>query len=541
VGYGIYQEVKKRRKENEMKTAAIYCRVSTEDQEREGTSLQTQLEASLKYCQNRDYQVAYHFSETYSGLTLERPKLNELRELVRNKQTDVIVIYCLDRLSRDPTHGVILTQELERHGVKLEAVTEDVDNSELGKLISYIRGFASKLEAEKIRERTTRGKRAYVQQGKLPIGTGKGLYGYKWDKETKKRIPVEFEVKVVQRIFTMLAEGKGYFNIARTLNEIGIPTKTGSKWSARTLYNMAGNPGYVGMTYYGQTQGSRRTKVTKKPESDWVPLPGITPPIISKELFDWVQEIRRRNRELHKVKTKQEYLLRGHAYCGHCGSHLVGSLMGHRFRYYHCRGTYTTATRAKTCDARYIRADCLEGVVWQSIRKVLEHPDVVLAGVKGELENERKTVIQGVSLDAQIQKLTKRVKNYDSEEKRLVQLFRYGEFNQDTILDELNRLKSEREADKATLHKLKADKERIAVLESAEVKLSEYCERLKRDLDSASYQDKRDILDMLAIKVTATAQAIDIDGVIPLEPMFTQTSGESPDITHHWTNMGITT
>lgn len=170
-----------------------------------------------------------------------------------------------------------------------------------------------------------------------------------------------------------------------------------------------------------------------------------------------------------------------------------------------------------------------------------EHPDVVLAGVKEELENEQKTAIRGVSLDAQIQKLTKRVKNYDSEEKRLVQLFRYGELNQDTILDELNRLKNEREADKATLHKLATDKERIAALENADVKLSEYCERLKHDLDSASYQDKRDILDMLAIKVTATVQSIDIDGVIPLEPAFTQTSGESPDITHHWTNIGITT
>ena len=118
--------------------AAIYCRVSTEDQEREGTSLQSQLEACHNYCQDRDYDVDYRFNEAYSGLTLERPKLNELRELVRNGQIDAIVVYCLDRLSRDPTHGVILTQELEKHGVKLEAATEDVDNTELGKLIIVI-------------------------------------------------------------------------------------------------------------------------------------------------------------------------------------------------------------------------------------------------------------------------------------------------------------------------------------------------------------------------------------------------------------------
>ena len=68
--------------------AAIYCRVSTEDQEREGTSLQSQLEACKKLAQERDYEVLEEFIaiETYSGLSLERPKLNELREWVRNKK-----------------------------------------------------------------------------------------------------------------------------------------------------------------------------------------------------------------------------------------------------------------------------------------------------------------------------------------------------------------------------------------------------------------------------------------------------------------------
>ena len=83
-----------------MKTAAIYCRVSTDNQESEGTSLQTQIENCLTYCRGKDYDVAYRFSEAYSGLSLERPKLNELRELVRTEAIDIIVCYSLDRLSR---------------------------------------------------------------------------------------------------------------------------------------------------------------------------------------------------------------------------------------------------------------------------------------------------------------------------------------------------------------------------------------------------------------------------------------------------------
>ena len=116
--------------------AAIYCRVSTDNQETEGTSLQTQFEACIKYCQGKGYEVAHCFSETYSGLTLDRPRLNELRELARIGDIDVVVVYCLDRLSRDPVHGVIIIEELENHHVTLEAVTETVDGSEMGKLIS---------------------------------------------------------------------------------------------------------------------------------------------------------------------------------------------------------------------------------------------------------------------------------------------------------------------------------------------------------------------------------------------------------------------
>src|SRR4030067_1185022 len=159
--------------------AAIYCRVSTNNQEREGTSLQTQLENCLTYCQGKGYDVSYRFSEAYSGLSLERPELDKLRELVRTEAIDVLVCYSLDRLTRDPGHGVIITQELEKHHVTLEAVTEDVDNSELGKLISYIRGYAAKVEALKIKERTMRGKRARARGGRIPNGNGLNLSG--WD------------------------------------------------------------------------------------------------------------------------------------------------------------------------------------------------------------------------------------------------------------------------------------------------------------------------------------------------------------------------
>lgn len=116
-----------------VKPVAIYCRVSTEDQEREGSSLQTQREACLKYCQDKGYQAVSQFIETESGLTLDRPQLSKLRELVRTGQIKGVVIYCLDRLSRDPTHGVILQEELEKYhrGTVVVKVEERIEVGEV--------------------------------------------------------------------------------------------------------------------------------------------------------------------------------------------------------------------------------------------------------------------------------------------------------------------------------------------------------------------------------------------------------------------------
>ena len=508
-----------------MKMAAIYCRVSTEDQEREGTSLQTQLEGCLKYCESKGYVVARQYSEAYSGLDLQRPKLDELRELVRAGAVGVVVVHCLDRLSRDPTHGVILTQEMERHGVTLEAVIETVDSTELGKLISYIRGYASKVEAEKIRERTTRGKGAHVRMGRLPIGTGRGLYGYRWDKKAKKRVPLEYEVKVVEKVFGMLGTGEGNSTIARALNDQGIPTRTGKQWSPVDIRRMSINPAYIGMTYYGRTRGSSKTKLVRQPESQWQLLPDVTPPIIDRDLFARVQERQRQSRELHHGRAKHEYLLRGHAVCGHCGSPLVGSFMNHRFRYYHCRATYPTASRAKSCSARYIRADMLEDAAWQSIRKVLEHPELVMAAVTQQLDAEKAAADAG-SLAREIQTLKKRIRDYEPQEKRLIQLLRYGEINPDNVLDELAKLKREREADQQQVAGYLSTREHLRDLENAEARLHDCCQRLHRYLNDSTMDEKRDTLEMLAIKVTATADRVDIAGVIPLEP--TQSDAASP-------------
>jgi len=501
---------------------AIYCRVSTEGQEQEGTSLQTQLEACQKYCQSKGYEVAYEFNEAFSGLSLERPKLAELRELARSESIDSIIVYSLDRLSRDPVHGVILMQELEKHQVTLEAATETVDNSEVGKLVFYIKGYAAKLDAERRRDATGRGKRAVLKSGKLPQGTGIGIYGYNWIKEYKKRLPIEREVTVVQRIFDMIANGVSCFKIAKVLNEESIPTKSGKKWEPRTIYRIVHNPAYTGITYFGVTTGKDH-KIT--PKESWQVLPDVTPAIISQELYDRAQAALVKSKELHPGKAIYDYPLTGYAVCGDCGSPLVGSCMKGVYRYYKCRGTYPTANREKTCNAHYIKAEWLENKAWDYIKGVLGTPEVLFSETSKQMEAEREQFAQG-NLEQEIRNRTRKLKGYAGQERRLMSAFRMEAATPDIVLDELNQMKKEREADKANLNNLLKAKESLAKSGDFEAKVREFCARIAPDLDNCTSEDKKDAYKYLDLHIKAKPEGADIKGYVdPSVLMGGQSSG----------------
>ena len=489
--------------------SAIYCRVSTEGQELEGSSLQTQLEACLKYCELKGYEATTQFSEVWSGLSLDRPEIERLREAVRSEQLDVVVVYSLDRLTRDPVHGVILMQEFEKHGVSLEAVSETVDNSEIGKLVFYIKGYAAKLDAERRRDATGRGKQAVLRSGRLPQGTGIGIYGYQWIPEYKKRTPIEREAKVVQRMFDMVVGGISCFKIARTLNEEIIPTKSGKKWEARTVSRIVRNPAYMGMTYFGMTSGRERKST---PEDSWHVLPDVTPAIVSRETFESAQAALERSRALHPGRTLHEYPLTGSAVCGHCGSPLIGSCLRGKYRYYKCRGTYSTSSRNRICNARYVKADWLEEVVWDKVKSVLASPELLLSEVRKQSEEEEARLTED-NIDREMRLLKRQLKSYKAQERRLAGAFKLG-FSSDIILDEMNQTRREQESDEKRLASLVQTRENAARMVDVETDLRELCARVVLDLDNCTNTDKKDAFRYLDLKVTATPEGADIKGYL---------------------------
>jgi len=491
-----------------MKTA-IYYRVSTDNQETEGTSLQTQIEACLNYCLDKGYEVAYRFSETYSGLILDRPKLNELRELVRNEVIDVVVCYSLDRLSRDPTHGVILAQEMEKFGVKLESVTEDIENTEVGKLISYIRGFASKLEAEKIKERTMRGKKASVAAGKIPHGGFARLYGYDYDKITKKRTINEIEAGWVKRMYELLVNEVLSTNaITYRLRDLKAPTKRSQHWNRSSVIEILKNPAYTGKTYaFTFYEGTNR----RKPQNEWMEIPDATPAIISVELFQAAQTQLKLNYEKSQRNTKQQYLLRGHLYCRQCGRAYCGHI-DRVIRYYRCPGKNRITAPVNRCLNKNWRADKIEALVWRNIEAVLDNPELIIT----EIEKQRGEANNIGILESELQQVQRQLKALDREQKQLLQWALKG-FPEEQIVAENKRINKERSSRESR----EAELER-QIQESLEAiisipKMKEYIRLMQKKLTTLDFDMKRLALDMLNIKVWLDDRSVEITGVIPVE------------------------
>ena len=146
--------------------AIVYSRVSTDAQERDGTSLDTQEQASQEFVSESSWMLLESIRDTASASSLDRPGIERLRFLLRQGSVDMIVAYAVDRLSRNQNHIGVLFDEVEQAGAQLQFVTENFEDTATGRFILAARAFIGEVEREKIAERTMRGKAERRGQGR---------------------------------------------------------------------------------------------------------------------------------------------------------------------------------------------------------------------------------------------------------------------------------------------------------------------------------------------------------------------------------------
>jgi len=191
------------------KTAVLYCRVSTDEQARSGYSLAQQLEALREYAASKGYEVAGEFrDEGWSGTSLERPGLDELRDCVLKGGVSVVLAQDRDRFARDPVLTGWLRREFEEHGTELRALNDQGDDSPEGEFLDGVLDQLAKLERAKITERSRRGRMRKAREGKV-LASHAPRYGFKFNDSRDGYEINEEEMKLVRRIFYMVGvEGK---------------------------------------------------------------------------------------------------------------------------------------------------------------------------------------------------------------------------------------------------------------------------------------------------------------------------------------------
>src|SRR5262245_29241604 len=279
--------------------AAIYARVSSKRQAQDQT-IEQQLLSGRASIQEHGWELSeahIYRDDGYSGASLTRPGLDRLRDDVALAEAEVVIITAPDRLARKYVQQVLLLEEFERRGVRVEFVERPMSTDPNDQLLLQIRGAVAEYERTLITERLRRGKVAKLRAGQLLPWT-RGHYGYRVDPE-HPRSPAgvrrdDAGAVVVEQLFAWyLAEGAALYSVGKRLERAGVLTPWGrAYWAGCSVRPILRDPTYTGLAYRNRyccvPALRRRSPVLSvgpgqshvlKARQEWIPIP--VPVIIS--------------------------------------------------------------------------------------------------------------------------------------------------------------------------------------------------------------------------------------------------------------------
>ncbi|MDR1404289.1 MAG: recombinase family protein [Candidatus Methanoplasma sp.] len=223
--------------------AALYVRVSTEDQAREGFSLDAQTKRLEAYCRVRGWTVSdIYRDEGYSGRNIDRPEYKRIMDDI--EKWDVLIVLKMDRIHRNSVNFASMMDNLRRKGKEFNSMQEKFDTTTaMGRFVMDIIQRIAQLESEQIGERVKIGMVRKARYGTGSMGSGHP-YGYVYKRGMLTVI--EYEAEVIREIYSMHNGGMSLRSIADRLNNSFIPSKRGGRWTGQSVSNILRNPTYAG-------------------------------------------------------------------------------------------------------------------------------------------------------------------------------------------------------------------------------------------------------------------------------------------------------
>ena len=395
--------------------AAIYARVSTDQQRAQGT-IQSQVDELRELAVARGLAVGSELvfcDDGVSGATLVRPALERVRDGAAEGSFEVLLCHSPDRLARRYAYQVLLLDELARVGVEVIFAFED-ERAETpeGELLRQMQGMIAEYERAQIAERTRRGRLHRARAGSAAV-LGRAPYGYRYVRRSE-HADAYFEIDeakapVVREIFRRYAhKAQTLAAIADWLNDTGTPTTTpGKAWHPSTVRGMLVNPAYRGQAAFGKTRvtgargkatrrarqrGARQSlsaQRTSAPEDSWAMI--AVPPIVDADTFALARSRLEQGVRFAQRNARKPSLLRGLLVCRECGYAWHRVEKGKSKRVYYQCGSRCLRRADRRCESPMVCADELDQLVWTEIRRLLCEPDLVRAEIDRRLRSMRDT------------------------------------------------------------------------------------------------------------------------------------------------------
>ena len=515
---------------------AIYARVSSEKQEKQET-VQSQIACLRDFAEKKGYAIVNEYvDEGYSGEMLARPDLDRLRDDAAKKSFEAVLVYSPDRLARKYVYQELIKIELKKHDVEVIFINnpESNDNPET-KLLEGMQGLVAEYEKAQIIERTRRGKLFKAKQGKLM--TSIAPYGYVYirkntdaGKEGCYEIN-EQEACIVGLIFDLFVNKRlSKRGVARELTGRNIKPRKGIHWRTSSIDKILRNETYIGTAHYNKHIGVepekrnpnsalyRRRKncsLRLRPKEEWIAikLPDELR-IIDNEIFYAAQELLKKNSSILPRESKHKYLLKGLLECGQCHSPYIGSPC-HGKLYYRCGNRYRKFPLAKDCNAGTVKADKIENLVWQTISEALQKPDIVVEQIKKYHENLNA---DSHKFEQEIKKIEDDLLKVKEGRDRLLDAYTEGAVNKQELKE---RMDMSREKEAFLLdgrRKLVGQLSQVMSPQEIKRNIQNYCNAVKPHLPTLSFEEKRQILNLLVNKIILEQDGIvRIKAIIPIK------------------------
>lgn len=515
------------------KNAAIYVRVSTEDQAERGT-IESQIEYADKYCDLNKIKVVKIYKDDGITGTLplqERPAGAELLQDAKNKLFNTLLVYKLDRLGRVTRVILNAIYDLEQYNIKLKSMTEPFDTSDAsGRFLLTILAGVADLERSNILDRMWLGSNRAAKEGKwlggiVPYGYFKNADKYLEINETKIDGIDMSEADVIRLIFKLaVTEGLSTVKIATHLNSLNIPPSyvlrsspssarrkkaTAGKWLPGRIGNMLRSSTYMGIHQYGKRTNKNREIIERK-----------VPAIISEDDWRKAQSVLTDNQIKSMRNTKNIYLLRGLIVCENCGRRYHGTV-SKGAAYYTCAGRKGyKLNKDKKCIAKSITMSWLDDAVWEDCMKYINNPELALKNIEEMQSNINSHEEEKNLLDAKIN--DKKV-----EKERILALYRTGVINMNDITGQLSKINDDKlylENRLREISKYDNSENVFAVKESA----NKLLKLLKNKIDSCviTQEFKQNIINLIVdrinLKTVGEGKLADIK--ISIHYKFNQTS-----------------